>query len=163
MDGAEQIKKVRRIRIEWGVEQYPVGADWSGPSEKKRNVRNSIGIMVFFGENSTYIPNSTEVDDSGNCFLYVNGIMSNTDVVKLNQKELEALIHSPVNIIHNVTDSLVMDLIECVIGKETEDLTEASTNISGSIKLLVALPMTIVFSFNITPSFINPVALSNLL
>ena len=83
--------------------------------------------MIIFGENSKYIPNLTEVDNSGNCILYVNGIMSNTEGVKLNQKELETLINRPINIIHNVTDSLLMDLLECLIGKETEDLTEAST------------------------------------
>ena len=83
--------------------------------------------MILFGENSRYIPNSTEIDYSGNCFLYVNGIMSNHDVVITNKNELEDLLKRPINIIHNVTDSLIMDLIESLIGKETDDLTEAST------------------------------------
>jgi len=39
-----------KIRIEWGVYQYPLGADWSGPKEKTRNTREAISFMVFFGE-----------------------------------------------------------------------------------------------------------------
>ena len=38
-----------KIRIEWGVDQYPLGADWSGPKEKIRNTRQAISFMVFFG------------------------------------------------------------------------------------------------------------------
>ena len=39
-----------KLRIEWGVDQYPHGADWSGPKEKNRNTREAISLMVFFGE-----------------------------------------------------------------------------------------------------------------
>jgi len=39
-----------KIRIEWGVDQYPDGADWSGPKDKTRNTREAISFMVFFGE-----------------------------------------------------------------------------------------------------------------
>lgn len=44
---SKRLSGINRIRIKWGVEQYPEGADWSGPVEEKRNVRNSIGVMVF--------------------------------------------------------------------------------------------------------------------
>ena len=60
VDGVEQIKKVHRIRIEWGVEQYPEGADWSGSVDQKRNAREPISVMVFFGE---------EGQDSGSMFV----------------------------------------------------------------------------------------------
>ena len=83
--------------------------------------------ILIFGENSRYIPCIKEIDEESNCFIYVNGIMSNLSVVKTNQEYLETLLNRQINIIHNVTDSLVMDLIESLIGKETEDLTEAST------------------------------------
>ena len=48
-------------------------------------------------------------------------------LVMINKKYLETLLNKPINIIHNITQTLVMDLIECLIGKETEYLTEAST------------------------------------
>ena len=44
---SKRLSGINRIRINWGVEQYPEGADWSGPVEEKRNVRNAIGVMIF--------------------------------------------------------------------------------------------------------------------
>lgn len=60
--GSKQLKGVKRLKIVWGVEQYPVGADWSGPIDKKRPVRDPIGVMVFFGDEeidsgSFFVPN----------------------------------------------------------------------------------------------------------
>jgi hypothetical protein len=43
------LTNANHISIEWGVEQYPDGADWSGPSDQARNTRNAINLMVFFG------------------------------------------------------------------------------------------------------------------
>ena len=81
---------------------------------------------IYFGENSTYLPAETEIQDK-TCIIYVNGIMSNRNVVELNRKYLSNLLdNKPVNVMHNVTDSLISDLIECLIGKLTNDLTEAA-------------------------------------
>lgn len=44
------LQDVIKLRIEWGVDQYPEGADWSGPKDKKRNTREAISFMVFFGD-----------------------------------------------------------------------------------------------------------------
>ena len=39
-----------KLRIEWGVDKYPHGADWSGPKKKDRNTREAVSLMVFFGD-----------------------------------------------------------------------------------------------------------------
>ncbi|MGA1597975.1 MAG: hypothetical protein ACO4AU_02920 [bacterium] len=62
LEGGDQLSGVQRLRIEWGVDQYPAGADWSGPKDKTRNTREPISLMVFFGEDkidsgSTFVPN----------------------------------------------------------------------------------------------------------
>ena len=46
----EYLKEVNNIKIIWGVDQYPMGADWSGPKESKRNTREPIAVLIFFGE-----------------------------------------------------------------------------------------------------------------
>ena len=46
----DYLKGEIKLRIEWGVDQYPKGADWSGPKEKKRNAREAISFMIFFGD-----------------------------------------------------------------------------------------------------------------
>ena len=78
---------------------------------------------LLFGSNSKYLPDDVEIKDN-NCYLYVNGIMSNRHVVEKNREYLKKLLNKPVNIVHNVTDSVFVDLLECLIGKETDDLTE---------------------------------------
>ncbi|VGO17878.1 hypothetical protein PDESU_06480 [Pontiella desulfatans] len=43
------LTNAHQIQIEWGVEQYPQGSDWSGPIDKARNTRDAINVMVSFG------------------------------------------------------------------------------------------------------------------
>ena len=49
-DEKEYLHGATKIQIEWGVEQYPQGANWSGSKNEKRNTREAISFMVFFGE-----------------------------------------------------------------------------------------------------------------
>lgn len=56
------LKGVNRLKIEWGVDQYPDGADWSGPKSKTRKTREAVSLMVFFGKKkvdsgSMFVPN----------------------------------------------------------------------------------------------------------
>ena len=46
----DYLKGEIKLRIEWGVDQYPKGADWSGPKEKTRNAREAVSFMIFFGD-----------------------------------------------------------------------------------------------------------------
>ncbi len=44
------IKGVTRLRIEWGVDQYPSDSEWEGPKDKVRNTREAISVMLLFGD-----------------------------------------------------------------------------------------------------------------
>ena len=84
---------------------------------------------VFFRGNSKYIEDNNRLEDNknnGECILYVNGILTNEILLNQNKKLLNQLFKKPINCIHNNTDSVIMDLIECTIGKCTNDLTESS-------------------------------------
>lgn len=50
LNRSEFLNNVKEIKIIWGVSQYPKGADWSGPREKKRNTREPIAVIISFGE-----------------------------------------------------------------------------------------------------------------
>ncbi|MCP4294903.1 MAG: hypothetical protein GY786_04795 [Proteobacteria bacterium] len=56
----EFLKGVKQIKIEWGVAQFPTGADWRGPKDKKRNNQEAIAVLISFG---------VEKIDSGSFFL----------------------------------------------------------------------------------------------
>jgi hypothetical protein len=56
------LKGIKKIRVEWGVNQYSDGANWDGPKSKKRNTREPISLMIFFGDEkvesgSSFVPN----------------------------------------------------------------------------------------------------------
>lgn len=82
---------------------------------------------IFFGENSTYLPTDNEYDEDGICMVFINGIISNRQLIELNRKDLGLLFNRSINVIHNVTDSIFTDLVESAVGKNTNELTEAST------------------------------------
>ena len=82
---------------------------------------------IFFGPNSKYIKNDKELDDNNNCFIFINGVLGSEKIVNYNRIELALLLDKPINLLFNASDSLVIDLFEAFIGKETHQLTEAST------------------------------------
>ena len=89
-------------------------------------IPNSIKI-IFFGSNSKYIANENEVDENNNCFIFINGILGHEKLVLKNKLLLENFLNKPINILFNASDTLMIDLIEALIGKESHDLTEASS------------------------------------
>ena len=50
-------------------------------------------------------------------WFFVNGVATNGDIAQLNAAYLTHLFHRPVSVIQKATDSLLLDLHECAIGK----------------------------------------------
>ena len=82
---------------------------------------------IFFGTNSKYIKNDKELDKNNNCFIFINGVLGTEKLVNYSKLKLELLLDKPINVLFNASDTLIIDLIEALIGKNTEQLTEAST------------------------------------
>ena len=81
---------------------------------------------TIFGGNSKFIED-TENDDNDRIYMiFVNGILTNETLLEQNKHLLKKIFNRPINCIHNNTDSLIMDLIECGIGKVSDDLTESA-------------------------------------
>lgn len=60
-------------------------------------------------------------------WFFVNGVASNDAVAQVNSAYLSYLFHRPLTMIQNSTDSLLLDLLECVGGKQWYRHTEAAT------------------------------------
>jgi hypothetical protein len=60
-------------------------------------------------------------------WFFVNGVASNDAVAQLNSAYLSYLFHRPLTMIQNSTDSLALDLLECIGGKQWYRHTEAAT------------------------------------
>jgi len=50
-------------------------------------------------------------------WIYVNGIATNEDVAMMNAELLSHLFKRPLTVVHNQTDSMILDLVQCVTGK----------------------------------------------
>lgn len=83
--------------------------------------------IIFFGENSKYIINENELDKNNNCFIFINGVLGSEKQVLNSKLNLQNLLKKPINILFNSSHTLMSDLIESLIGKETEELTEVSS------------------------------------
>jgi pimeloyl-ACP methyl ester carboxylesterase len=68
----------------------------------------------FFRQPDEYGGVSTFPDER---WFFINGIMTNADLARINAAYLAHLFHRPVTVVQNATDSAVVDLFECAIGK----------------------------------------------
>ncbi len=50
-------------------------------------------------------------------WFFVNGVATNEAVVRMNAALLSRLFHRPLTVLHNPSASLLLDLVECAIGK----------------------------------------------
>ncbi len=57
-------------------------------------------------------------------WFFVNGILTNADVAQLNAAHLSHLFHRPLTLLQNATAGLVVDLLQCAIGKQWRRITE---------------------------------------
>jgi len=60
-------------------------------------------------------------------WFFVNGVATNDSVAQVNSAHLSHLFHRPLTMIQNSTDSLLLDLLECIVGKGWYRFTEAAT------------------------------------
>lgn len=59
-------------------------------------------------------------------WFFINGIMTNDSVARVNARSLARLFGRPVTVINNSTSGLVVDLAECILGKAHFATTEAA-------------------------------------
>ena len=78
---------------------------------------------IFFKDDSRYLISHPEVVDNI-CFLYINGILSSNQEVLNDINKLNEIFNRPINGIYNPTDSFTIDLIESLIDKETNHITQ---------------------------------------
>lgn len=68
----------------------------------------------FFRQPDEYGGVSTFPDER---WFFINGIMTNADLARINAAYLAHLFHRPLTVVQNATDSVFVDLFECAIGK----------------------------------------------
>lgn len=75
-------------------------------------------------------------------WIFVNGIATNEDVAKINSDLLSNLFKRPLTVVHNATDSTILDIVECAIGKTFKtnpNLNKEQSMTEPAIKATVAV------------------------
>lgn len=57
-------------------------------------------------------------------WLFINGVATNDGVARLNVACLADLFHRPMTVIQNSTDGVLLDLVQCAVGKQWRKATE---------------------------------------
>ncbi len=60
-------------------------------------------------------------------WIYINGIATNEALARINAEVIVSMFHRPLTLIQNATDSLAVDLVECVLGKAWNVHTEPAS------------------------------------
>ncbi|GLQ30791.1 hypothetical protein [Litoribrevibacter albus] len=75
-------------------------------------------------------------------WFFLNGIATNQAVAEMNSSLISEMFLRPVTVIHNETDSTVLDLIQCAIGKSFKtdpSLNDAQSMTEPAVKATVAI------------------------
>jgi hypothetical protein len=67
----------------------------------------------------------SETSYPNEAWFFVNGILTNDEVARLNAAYLADVFHRPLTIVQNATSSLWLDLTECAAGKQWHRTTES--------------------------------------
>ena len=78
--------------------------------------------LIFRGD-SRLVPSKLERMNK-KYFIFVNGILTPESLIEVNRNFLQDIFNEPVDILHNASDSLPVDLIESAIGKQYTKLSE---------------------------------------
>ncbi len=57
-------------------------------------------------------------------WFFINGILTNDSVAQMNAAYLSCLFHRPITLVQNSTDSFLVDMLQCMLGKEWQRTTE---------------------------------------
>ncbi|CAN0368202.1 unnamed protein product [Pylaiella littoralis] len=76
-----------------------------------------LAAWFLFSDEATATPTNLIDDDALESFFYVNGICTTHRMALATGAELSEMFNKNVTVVHNPTDSALMDLAECIIGK----------------------------------------------
>jgi hypothetical protein len=91
--------------------ECPEGLSW---------LPDSIQWLLFREPQEVYPPSEQQKNSSkvkNEIWIFINGIATTPKIAKANRDVLNKLFSRPIHLCYNPTDSIVIDLIECIFGK----------------------------------------------
>jgi hypothetical protein len=79
-----------------------------------------LQLFLFRQPEQVFPPPQAQMDKAkvkDEYWIYVNGVANTADVAKANANDLYRMVSRPIWLCHNPTDGLLVDLLECIVGK----------------------------------------------
>lgn len=115
-----RLSRAIKYLVNTGIPSIPVDPPPFGPPLLNNLFWHPTLVLQRPHHNGSY----TSFPDEA--WIFINGIMTNDDVVQLNAGYLSYLFHRPITLVYNASDSFFIDLLKCAIAKEWNRLTEPS-------------------------------------
>ncbi|OZG70197.1 hypothetical protein BTA51_27395 [Hahella sp. CCB-MM4] len=78
-------------------------------------------------------PDRPPIEDNQQWF-FLNGICTNQDVLKLNGKALADLFGRTIYLLHNPSDGIVLDLLECAVGRTMQPVSTLDNSVAAILE-----------------------------
>ena len=85
---------------------------------------------------SRKLPHTANFDEreEEEIWFYINGVVTDHWIAQINAEYLADQFHRPIHILHNPTDGLHRDLVECIRGRTIQDTTSVTQRILDELK-----------------------------
>ncbi|WP_020405587.1 hypothetical protein [Hahella ganghwensis] len=67
-------------------------------------------------------------------WFFLNGICTNRDVLRLNGKALANLFGRTIHLLHNPSDGIILDLLECAVGRTMQPISTLDESVATILK-----------------------------
>lgn len=76
------------------------------------------------------VPEHGQPIDDNQAWFFLNGICTDRNVLRLNGKALADLFNRRINLMHNPSDGVVLDLLECVFGRTMQIISTLDSSVA---------------------------------
>lgn len=76
------------------------------------------------------VPEHGQIIQDNEIWFFLNGICTNRSVLRLNGKALADLFQRKIYLMHNPSDGIVLDLLECLAGRTLQPISTLETSVS---------------------------------
>ena len=76
------------------------------------------------------VPEHGQTIDDNEIWFFLNGICTNRSVLRLNGKALADLFQRKIYLMHNPSDGIVLDLLECLVGRTLQPISTLESSVS---------------------------------
>lgn len=116
-----------------------LGWVWSGAEDYEVDQLNCWQANAWKDKDlnpSRKLPHTSDFDESEEeeIWFYINGVVTDHWIAQINAEYLAELFHRPIHILHNPTDGLHRDLIECIRGRTMQDSTNVAERVLDELK-----------------------------